>query len=501
MMKEHFAFFAVTALCLVAFAGAFALVDDADESDAATTVQYVVTVSPGGSVWIENTTWGKTSSTVTATSSAKTVSIDARPGDTLKFHASASSGYTFNAWLHSQTLMTVSSSSVYTHNVPSNATYGGGLIADFEVSATVYTCTLSYNANGGSGAPSSQTYSGTSTSSHTFTVSSTTPTRSGYEFLGWSTSSTATSASYTAGSSISVSYNGSKTLYAVWQEKVTNYTVTVYKGNWDSFKVIGMDTGKVTASSKTYTVAKGTSIDVDWYGKSSVSGSGASYTYTTTYSASCYDMASSLYGTSLGDSVTVNGTGSYYPASQMTSSTVYTYQYSITFNANGGSGAPSTVSTTSSSTSKSIALPSTVPTRSGYTFLGWSTSSTASTASYAAGSSYSFGYGTTALFAVWKQSAITVTGTPDAYGVVGSAWSFSPTVSVSGCTITISGASWMVSSGSTVTGTPTSPGTYDVTLTFSKTGYTSATKTFSVTVLSALAFESSPTGGAIIYAI
>lgn len=68
--------------------------------------------------------------------------------------------------------------------------------------------TLSYNANGGSGAPSSQT------GGSTYKIPTTTPTRSGYKFLGWSTSSSASSASYEAGSSITISKN--TTLYAVW---------------------------------------------------------------------------------------------------------------------------------------------------------------------------------------------------------------------------------------------------------------------------------------------
>ncbi|MBE6521793.1 MAG: hypothetical protein E7Z62_01480 [Thermoplasmata archaeon] len=367
--------------------------------------------------------------------------------------------------------------------------------------ATQYTCYLYYNANGGSGVPSTQSYSGTSTSNHSFTVSSTTPTRSGYDFLGWSTSSSATSASYQGGSSISVSYNGSKTLYAVWQEKVTTYTITVYKGNWESFHVLGVDTDVVTASSKSYTVESGTRFDVDWYGAQDETGSGTNYTYTVSYDSGCYNMASSLYGTSLGDSVTVTKTAKYYPAEEMGSTTTYSYQYTIKYNANGGSGAPSNTTATASTTSKSITLSSTVPTRSGYTFLGWSTSSSATSASYQAGTAYSFSYGSTQLYAVWKQSTITVSGTPDTYGVVGSAWSFKPTVSVSGCSVSISGASWLSANGTNVSGTPTSPGTYNVTLTFSKSGYTSATKTFSITVLSALNFESSPTGGAIIYAV
>ena len=413
------------------------------------------------------------------------------------------SGYTFKGWDTQYTASTVRYSPGSSITVSWVADDGvGQLYAVWEKNATQYTCYLYYNANGGSGAPSTQSYTGTSTSNHSFTVASGTPTRSGYDFLGWSTSSSASSASYSAGSSISVSYNGSKTLYAVWQEKVTTYTVTVYKGNWDSFKWVGgSDSTKYTSSSHTYTVNAGTSFDIDWYGKSSESGSGTNYTYTTTYTANNYNMSTSQYGTSLGDSVTINSSGSYYPAVQMSSTTTYTYNFTIKYNANGGSGAPSDTTTTNSSTTKSITLSSTTPTRSGYQFLGWSTSSSATSATYSAGSSYTFNYGTTQLYAVWKQATITVTGTPDSYGVVGTAWSFKPTVSESGCTVTISGANWLSANGNNVSGTPTSPGTYNVTLTFSKTGFTSATKTFSITVLSALNFESSPTGGAIIYAV
>jgi len=380
--------------------------------------------------------------------------------------------------------------------------YNGSITIHAVAQSTSCTCYLYYNANGGSGAPSTQSYTGTSTSNHSFTISSTTPSKSGYTFLGWSTSSSATSASYQPGSSISVSYNGSKTLYAVWQQQVTSYSVTVYKGNWDSFKWVGgSDSTKYTSSSHTYTVTSGTSFDIDWYGKSSESGSGTDYSYTTTYTSSNYNMATSSYGTSLGDSVTITSSGKYYPAVQMTSMTTYTYYFTIKYNANGGSGAPSDTTATNSTTTKSIALSSTTPTRSGYTFLGWSTNSSATSASYSAGSSYTFNYGTTTLYAVWKAATITVTGTPDSYGVVGSAWSFKPTVSESGCSVSISGASWLSANGTNVSGTPISPGTYNVTLTFSKTGYTSATKFFSITVLSALSFESSPTGGAIIYAV
>lgn len=85
---------------------------------------------------------------------------------------------------------------------------------EVQVITTETTYTLSYNANGGSGAPSSSSKT-TTTGSAAFTVSSTVPTRSSYEFLGWATSSSATSAQYSGGSSITI--KADTTLYAVWK--------------------------------------------------------------------------------------------------------------------------------------------------------------------------------------------------------------------------------------------------------------------------------------------
>lgn len=97
--------------------------------------------------------------------------------------------------------------------------------------------TIKYNANGGSGAPSSQTkWHGTA-----ITLSGSKPTRTGYTFKGWATSSGG-SASYAAGASYSA--NASVTLYAVWQA----YTYTVkYDANGGS--------GAPANQTKTYGVA------------------------------------------------------------------------------------------------------------------------------------------------------------------------------------------------------------------------------------------------------
>ena len=76
----------------------------------------------------------------------------------------------------------------------------------------IVTFTITYNANGGTGAPSPQTKE----SGKALTLSSTEPTRQGYTFLGWATSSGASSAQYNAGSSFTTDAN--TTLYAVWRK-------------------------------------------------------------------------------------------------------------------------------------------------------------------------------------------------------------------------------------------------------------------------------------------
>lgn len=87
--------------------------------------------------------------------------------------------------------------------------------------------TLTYDANGGSYPPAAQTcYLSTIQKCY---VTSDVPSRSGYKFLGWSDSSSATSASYSAGSEVNIT--GNKTLYAVWQ---TNNETIQIKATWRS---------------------------------------------------------------------------------------------------------------------------------------------------------------------------------------------------------------------------------------------------------------------------
>lgn len=105
--------------------------------------------------------------------------------------------------------------------------------------------TLNYDAKGGTGAPLPQTY-GTNSSyekSHDFTIRSDKPEREGYEFLGWSENSAATSVTHKPGGNYHMvqtvsHYNGgsvSKTLYAVWKETPADVTLT-YKDRGNVYK-------------------------------------------------------------------------------------------------------------------------------------------------------------------------------------------------------------------------------------------------------------------------
>ena len=108
--------------------------------------------------------------------------------------------------------------------------------------------TLSYDANGGSGAPAAQTAtqylnagsSSVSQSNASFTVPSTKPVYATKCFLGWSADASSTTASYKSGSPVSVS--GNTTLYAVFSEheyagnqcSVCGHSVTYIDRVWNS---------------------------------------------------------------------------------------------------------------------------------------------------------------------------------------------------------------------------------------------------------------------------
>ena len=94
--------------------------------------------------------------------------------------------------------------------------------------------------------------------------------------------------------------------------------------------------------------------------------------------------------------------GSYVYENKTGGSLSFTFpQYDITYNANGGSGAPNGQTKNYFS---NLTLQSGKPTRTGYTFIGWATSSTATTAEYSPGSTFKTNKSTT-LYAVWSINA------------------------------------------------------------------------------------------------
>jgi len=85
--------------------------------------------------------------------------------------------------------------------------------------------TVSYNANGGSGAPASQL----KTAGEALTLSTQVPTRAGYVFRGWALNASASNAAYQPGDRYTT--DSDVTLYAVWQ--FDHYVIT-YNANGGS---------------------------------------------------------------------------------------------------------------------------------------------------------------------------------------------------------------------------------------------------------------------------
>ena len=229
------------------------------------------------------------------------------------------------------------------------------------------TYTVSYNANGGTGAPSSQT----KTNGTVLTISSTVPTRTGYKFLGWATSSSATSAQYAAGGAFTSDEN--VTLYAVW--KANQYNV--------SFDANG---GQDAPNPQTKV------HDTDLV-LSSVKPTRIGYTFLGWATGDSASSAEYLAG------------GKYTKNASVTLYAVWKANtYKISYNANGGTSAPASQTKV---TDVALKLTIDVPARTGYTFIGWSESSSAAAADYIAGDMF-YNDSDTTLYAVWKINTYTV---------------------------------------------------------------------------------------------
>lgn len=141
--------------------------------------------------------------------------------------------------------------------------------------------TIMYNANNGSGAPSSQT----KVQNVDVTLSTTVPTRSGYQFAGWNTSANGSGTSYAAGAVYSE--NSNVTLYAQWKQV---FTITY---NANSGSGAPSDQSKVQGDTITLSTNKPTKTGNTFTGwNTSSDGSGTSYAVGATYSA---DSSITLY--------------------------------------------------------------------------------------------------------------------------------------------------------------------------------------------------------------
>lgn len=323
--------------------------------------------------------------------------------------------------------------------------YGGPSTASYTVSVDPKTSySVTFNANGGTGAPAAQT----KWHGETLTISATKPTRSGYIFKGWATSSTATTATYQPGASYTT--NAALALYAVWQQGTytityaanggsstpasqtkthgvaitlrpaisrnngtTSYTVSYsinYSGGSNPSSGTATKTTKYTfagwkatngtvyAGGASYTTDAATTMTAQWTSSSSTTSVTLPTPTRTGYTFQGWWTASTG-GTKVG-----NGGASYTPTASITLHAHWSIiVYTVSYNANGGSGAPASQSKNHGT---NITLSSTQPTRSGYTFLGWSTNSTGTGTAYAPGATYSTNASAT-LYAVWVGVQVT----------------------------------------------------------------------------------------------
>ena len=353
-------------------------------------------------------------------------------------------GYTFNGWTKTQG--------------SSNINYSPGDPIGDDADVTLYavwsqnvtkTWSIIYNANGGTNAPAKQT----ANVGQSITITYSKPTRNGYTFLGWSTwsGSTEPETAFTPGYSYSSAYD--ITLYAVWkQNQTTQYSLsfslqggtgtfnTLYGGYGERVQIPYTTPTKSGYTFKGWATYSGGSVSYQpgeyytLYGNSTLYAVWQSSGGTTQYylnfnlqgGSGTFNTLYGVYGERLfipSSSPTKNGytfqgwstssTGSpqYQPGDYYTiySNTILyaiwgesTQYCTITFNANGGSGAPSKQQKIIGETTY---IPYTKPTRSGYAFQGWSTSSWATSADYQPGSTYT-PYGNMTFYAVWKQNVV-----------------------------------------------------------------------------------------------
>lgn len=465
--------FAMIAIALLAICSLAVVAADSDESDATGTV-YDIKYYTGDDTCINvSTTWGMTSV------------------DTSASIGGAFSGYYYTKvidWvaLSTSAYPTASGSSTAsgltaTGSVTNNGNWAVGIgisgtatasntwyatmsvtytkTSDSTTTTVMYGATLTvvqsqyaslqYNSNNAIVYVATSTTTGT-TGSYTFTINYT-PTYTNHTLLGWATSYGSTTVSYAIGSTIGVAYGGSATLYAVWETTAYVHSL-VYNANGGSG---APTTQSTTDTNETLSMTISSSV-LTRDGYTFLGWAVTSYAINSSYAA--------------GSTISVGETITLYAVWSAVGST---YTHTLNYSANGGIGAPQINAMIDSNPTLSMTVGIKIPTRSGYTFLGWGTLSTDMEASYQAGDQITVANGTIMLYAVWEQ--ITSPSVPIA----------SFTYTVRNSTVTFSDHSvgavvWQWNFGDTVTSTSQNPihtyeeeGSYTVTLVITNATLTS----------------------------
>ncbi|MCR5523319.1 MAG: InlB B-repeat-containing protein, partial [Clostridia bacterium] len=138
-------------------------------------------------------------------------------------------GYTFLGWAKT--------------NNAAAAEYAAGAAYRLEEDVTFYAvwgakaATLTYDANGGTNAPAAQNGYGK------ITLSTSAPSKEGYNFLGWAKTNNATAAEYAPGAEFTLEEN--TTLYAIWQKI---YTLTYDANGGTNAPAAQQGNGEITLS-------------------------------------------------------------------------------------------------------------------------------------------------------------------------------------------------------------------------------------------------------------
>lgn len=287
---------------------------------------------------------------------------------------------TFQAWNTSPSGTGTTYRPGQTMNIQSNTTLYA--IWDCPAEAT-YDYRLHYDANGGQGAPADWETSNTTGGTMNATVSAQKPTRNEYTFLGWSTSSTATNATYQAGSTVRVPADQTVTLYAVWQQKEANAGL-VFNGNGGSGAPAAQSAAGQPGGTHTFTIPNGKPT----WAKHVFKG-WAENRQATTADYQPGDQVNVAYG----DTTTL------YAVWQENKDAV------VHFDPNGGQNAPGDLSETGTTGAKEFTIPAQTPTWEGHKFVGWAEDPKAVKPTVQPGGKVTVNYGDTkTLYAVWVEN-------------------------------------------------------------------------------------------------